>query len=124
MSKTFRGLERSQIAPKQPRGKKRRKLLPPGARKVDRARKIAEMQRRAERRGIDFDPKLYAMCYGKIKYKDEEDTSRNNTLGKLTVPYKCDYCDYWHVGRLPKDHPEGNPLLWPGKAPKIKGENE
>lgn len=50
------------------------------------------------RRNPEPGPHYYASCYGKIrrtKYEANEE-SRLNTAVK---PYKCHYCNFYHVGR-------------------------
>ena len=115
MGKTFRASQRARIAPKRLTGRKKRELLPAGARKFGRAQKIAELERIAKRRGRDFDPKYYAMCHQKVRYKTKEETNRDVNLAGLMIPYKCNYCVYWHIGRRPRSDPLSNDHLWPGK---------
>lgn len=104
MGKTYRGDDREKI-------KKRRKYkpLPKQARRINKNMDLRKKEEQAIRRGRYIDSKYYTVCYGKIRYRTTEEAS-GKTLGKLLVPYKCNYCIYYHVGRRHPLDPDANSL--------------
>lgn len=100
MSRTYRASERKNIT-----GRKKWAKLPPEARGINKYQKIHKLEIAAMKKGERLDSKYYAMCYNKVRYtKDSADRKTQTHLAGLVVPYKCDYCVHYHIGR-PKDSP-------------------
>lgn len=59
--------------------------------------------RQRKRRDCSVNTKELASCYGKIRHSDYEAAKRANAQKiEFVKPYKCKFCDFYHVGRRPR----------------------
>lgn len=117
MGKTYRGHERNQLK-KKISNKRFRKVVPIWGRSVDKAKYVRTLEVNAEKRGRTLDTKYLVMCYGKVRYAHEAEAN-SHSLDGVTIPYKCNYCVHWHIGRRPPNDPLVNGYSWHGpRVPK------
>ena len=118
MGKTYRASERNQLK-KQMSKRRFRKVVPAWGRNVDKAKHMRTLEVQAEKRGRTIDLQYHVKCYGKIRYETAEEAQRKRGNSFL-IPYKCDYCPYWHIGRRPAEDPQANMYSWnrPNTKPK------
>ena len=118
MARTYRASERSQLKKNLSR-KRFNKVVPKWGRNVDKAKYLRTLEVQAYKRGRTIDLKYRVKCYGKVRYGSEEE-ARSKRGNAFLIPYKCDYCIFWHIGRRPANDPLANSYSWnrPNTRPK------